>query len=431
MVEHAEQDNELSSESIKAIAESVGVRDLNGDCTAYLAKQALLQARTILRDALKYKVMTHSVELTTEHMERANRRPVPIYAAAGHKPRKYCMATSRGREIYGPQDEEVDLDTILSAPPPKVPQDVQVKVHWLTIEGSTPTIPDNPPMEDDKLVIDAPVVSIDNVEAVNSVAPHEISREQQLYFKELTTKCISNEKQVRDEAVHSLSTDPGLAAVLPRLTVFIIEGIRVGLGDCKMYYIQYMLEMLDNLLQNKAIRLEKFLHDIIPSVISCMVCTQICGRPLEQDHWSVRGFASRILAGLVRSHNLGTNQIQSRVIKMLHHALDKQNSGLVSTFGVLAGLCELGSLTISTIVLPEIRNIYRRVELKCATSQDPIDRHAKERIKELLVRKCAHVVQEHLPELLSVDDYEQKFGDIGREMFYKVMRPTSHMPMMK
>ena len=35
----------------------------------------------------------------------------------------------------------------------KVPQDVQVKVHWLTIEGSTPTIPDNPPMEDDKLVI--------------------------------------------------------------------------------------------------------------------------------------------------------------------------------------------------------------------------------------------------------------------------------------
>ena len=45
-------------------------------------------------------------------------------------------------------------------------------------------------------------------------------------------------------------------------------------------YFQYMLEMLDNLLQNKAIRLEKFLHDIIPSVISCMVCTQICGKSL-------------------------------------------------------------------------------------------------------------------------------------------------------
>eukprot|EP00116_Pleurobrachia_bachei_P016166 sb/3476428/ len=108
---------------------------------------------------------------------------------------------------------------------------------------------------------------------------------------------------------------------------------------------------------------------------------------------------------------------------MLHHALDKQNSGLVTSFGVLAGLCELGPMTINTIVLPEIRNIYRRVELKCATSQDPIDRHAKEKIKALLVQKCADVVQEHMPDLLSVDDYEQKFGDIGREMFFRVMRP--------
>ena len=30
------------------------------------------------------------------------------------------MTTSRGREIYGALDEEIDLDTILSEPPPKV-----------------------------------------------------------------------------------------------------------------------------------------------------------------------------------------------------------------------------------------------------------------------------------------------------------------------
>lgn len=32
-------------------------------------------------------------------------------------------------------------------------------------------------------ISEAPSISIDNVETVNSVAPHEISREQQLYFK--------------------------------------------------------------------------------------------------------------------------------------------------------------------------------------------------------------------------------------------------------
>ena len=50
----------------------------------------------------------------------------------------------------------------------------------------------------------------------------------------------------------------------------------MGLGESKMYYIQYVLSMLEQLLQNRAIRLEKFLHDLIPSVISCMVCATIC-----------------------------------------------------------------------------------------------------------------------------------------------------------
>ena len=35
----------------------------------------------------------------------------------------------------------------------------------------------------DDFLADAPTVAIDNVETVNGVAPHEISREQQLYFK--------------------------------------------------------------------------------------------------------------------------------------------------------------------------------------------------------------------------------------------------------
>ena len=72
------------------------------------------QARTLLRDALKYKLITHSVELTTDHVERANKRPVPIYASTTQKPRKYvryspiqCDRISRfrfvikGREFHG------------------------------------------------------------------------------------------------------------------------------------------------------------------------------------------------------------------------------------------------------------------------------------------------------------------------------------------
>ena len=68
------------------------LRVFNIKLSTYLlikTQQYTLQARTLLRDALKYKLITHSVELTTDHVERANKRPVPIYASTTQKPRKY------------------------------------------------------------------------------------------------------------------------------------------------------------------------------------------------------------------------------------------------------------------------------------------------------------------------------------------------------
>ena len=92
---------------------------------------------------------------------------------------------------------------------PKIPVGASIRAHWLAIDGVQPAIPENPPpMSKDQLVADSvdpaaklkgpdakenklgsmlgSIHKMKTVETVNvkQLASHELSVEQQLYYKE-------------------------------------------------------------------------------------------------------------------------------------------------------------------------------------------------------------------------------------------------------
>lgn len=172
-----------------------------------------------------------------------------------------------------------------------------------------------------------------NVETVHvkQLATHELSVEQQLYYKEITEACVGSDEARRAEALQSLSADPGLHEMLARMCTFIAEGVRVNVVQNNLALLIYLMRMVKALIDNPSLYLEKYLHELIPSVATCIVSKQLCMRPEMDNHWALRDFASRLMGQICRNFNTSTNNVQTRVTRMFSHALTK-NSQVISHF---------------------------------------------------------------------------------------------------
>ena len=118
--------------------------------------------------------------------------------------------------------------------------------------------------------------------------------------------------------------------------------------------------MVKSLLENQTLFLEKYLHELIPAVTTCIVARQLCARPDVDNHWALRDFASRLMANICKNFNTSTNNIQTRITRMFADNLKAERSPLVSYYGAIAGLQELGPEVIKVLIIPIIKAISVR-----------------------------------------------------------------------
>lgn len=95
----------------------------------------------------------------------------------------------------------------------------------------------------------------------------------------------------------------GLHEMLPRMCTFIAEGVKVNVVQNNLALLIYLMRMVKALLDNTSLYLEKYLHELIPSVASCIVSRTLCMRPELDNHWALRDFASRLMATISKNFN--------------------------------------------------------------------------------------------------------------------------------
>lgn len=441
----------LGADSMKVIAESIGIAGLPDDAASQLAEDVSYRLKLLIQEAVKFMHHGKRSKLCITDFDMALRikNLEPLYGFQSKDFIPFRYTSGGGRELHFHEEKELDLNEIISSQFPKIPLDVSLKIHWLSIEGVQPAIPENPPPASKeqqqkesfdtsiKAVIDRlhkPKPHTDlakarmkhksaNTAKLKNLIIHELSVEQQLYYKEITEACVGADEPRRQQALQSLVSDPGLHQMLPRFSTFISEGVKINVVQNNLALLIYLMRMVKSLIDNPNLYLEKYLHEIVPAVTTCIVSKQLCLRPDLDNHWALRDFAARLMNNICRTFNTCRNNLQTRVTKLFSKALQAEKIPLSTQYGALVGLGEQGQEVVKTFIVPHLKILGDRLK---AVIDSPVvnslDKLAVDHVKKILLRVVPPVLKNMKTGNDTIEDFIKEYGYLGQPLHAAVLQ---------
>ncbi|KAF5482552.1 hypothetical protein F2P56_003110 [Juglans regia] len=390
----------VPKENIEVIAQSIGINNLSSDVALALAPDAEYRMREIMQEAIKCMRHSKRTTLTADDVDAAlNMRNVePIYGFASMGPLRFKRAIGQ-RDLFYIDDKDVDLKDVIETPLPKAPLDTAVHCHWLAIEGVQPAIPENASVEapsdgkkleqkeqkDDGLPVD-----------IKLPVKHVLSRELQLYFDKITELTMNSSDSVLfKQALVSLATDSGLHPLVPYFTYFIADEVSRGLSDYSLLFA--LMRIVRSLLRNPHIHIEPYLHQLMPSVVTCLVARRL-GNRFADNHWELRDFTANLVASICKRFGHVYSNLQTRLTKTLLNAFLDPKRAMTQQYGAIRGLAALGPTVVRILILPNLEPYMRLLEpeMLLEKQKNEMKRHEAWRVYGTLLHAAGQCLYDRL-----------------------------------
>eukprot|EP00697_Spironema_sp_BW2_P003425 gnl/Spiro4/14570_TR7852_c0_g1_i1.p1 gnl/Spiro4/14570_TR7852_c0_g1~~gnl/Spiro4/14570_TR7852_c0_g1_i1.p1 ORF type:complete len:564 (-),score=137.22 gnl/Spiro4/14570_TR7852_c0_g1_i1:8-1639(-) len=384
----------LRHDSIKVIAESIGLPNLSNELAGAMAPDVEYRMREIIQAAKKFMVHSRRSRLCADDINAAlrlrNVEPLYGYSVTSSSDPSFTRVPN-APDLFCSGEREVSLDDVVNAPLPAAPPDVSFALHWLLIEGIQPAIPQNPsrishsqsqshpPPASNAATAQPPAARGPSFFETSTPAPataathtedgvpvevkplvkHVLSHELQLYFETITRGVCSSDPELRQSALHSLQHDPGLHQLVPYFSRFVSEKVTHNLRNLDMLFAA--VRTAAALIKSAHVGIEPYLHQLMPAILTCVVGKRLCASPSE-DHWALRRTAADLVAYVCRRFGHAYHELQPRVTKTLLHALLDPSRPLTTHFGAIVGLCALGHYVVRLLLIPNVTAYYRILE---------------------------------------------------------------------
>ncbi|CAI0383765.1 unnamed protein product [Linum tenue] len=390
----------VPKETIEVIAQSIGISNLSSDAALALAPDVEYRLREIIQESIKSMRHSRRTTITADDVDAALtlRNVEPVYGFASGGPLRFKRAIGH-KDLFYIDDKDVDFKDVIEAPLPKAPLDASLVCHWLAIDGVQPAIPENAPLQ-----VIAPPSEGKNFEPKNELLPvdiklpvkHVLSRELQLYFDKITELTLRrSDSPLFKQALVSLATDSGLHPLVPYFICFIKDEVSRGLQDFSLLFA--LMRVVSSLLQNRHINIQLYLHDLMPSVVTCLVARRL-GNRLADNHWELRNYTANLVASICKRFGHVYNELQTRVTKTLINALLDPKKSLTQHYGAIQGLAALGSNVVRLLLLSNLEPYMRLLEpdMLLEKQKNEMKRHEAWRVYGALLCAAGQSVYERL-----------------------------------
>lgn len=406
-------------ETIRSLADSNQCSNLSEESIRFLTFQTTGIVQFLLQDALKFTRKCRRTHMLVEDFESALKS-------------RYLDPYFPSHLSLNSNQNEISLDQLTKLPLPKAPLDVSLRAHWLAIEGKQPTISENP---DETAMVDSTKLLTKNryntdAAKIKTSNPHELSLEQQIFYKEITEACIGSDDHKRQEAIQSLTNETGLHQILPRLVLFICEGVKVNIQQTNLIHLKSLMQMINGLLENKSLYCEKYLHQLFPAVMSCILSKQVCTRPDVENHWDLRDYAAKRCALMIKMFATNVHGLRNRIVRIYLQTFYDERLSLVTYYGALIGLCEMGQETIEQLVFPIIKVLGERMmKLNESSTLSSSDKNTIQRINQIVFKYIPNAYRTSHSEPDNLEYFKQEFSHYyGQRLYESIIQLYQRQP---